>query len=235
MPTNEENIREEGNLRKHFMSLFNTMDFDEAQTMLDKIIKTEITQSLSSLAREVSLLKKEYSEPMEQGEDWSNGEKYGVAIGSNKTVSEILHLIHSRIDKNKEESCGTYQMTARCMCEKGCGGYNKYEEAKEQCKKPHDIIDKGILEVCSSPQSPLSEFQENLKEIWKYSKNGMCPGCGLTLEVLKEIRLEAQRELAEELLKDIQFDLDKGRFYSICSNETALKDYIRGLLPKITE
>lgn len=151
--------------------------------------------------------------------------------------------------KNKEE-CPMKGRMCQCSAKENCIHIDKNKE-EERCQEcliyfnrrggvPDNVTLRPQIECVLhrdilSPQSPLSE--EYLIKDLLGCMRGTTEEYRLTIlkDFIRTTHLEAQRELAEELLKDIQFDLDKGRFYSICSNETALKDYIRGLLPKITE
>jgi hypothetical protein len=41
------------------------------------------------------------------------------------------------------------------------------------------------------------------------------------------------KSLTEQIIAQIQIDVDNGKFYSICSNETTFKNYIAEKIPEI--
>jgi len=55
----------------------------------------------------------------------------------------------------------------------------------------------------------------------------------LTSEDIEDFILKALASQKQEILEEAQKDLDNGKFYQICSNETTFMDYLKQLTIKI--
>lgn len=79
-----------------------------------------------------------------------------------------------------------------------------------------------------------NNWEEELSKIIKrHTKDGyfdLVDGYLPLEEFITRTRKDAIKEDRAILLEEIKEDLEKGKFYQICSNETTFKDYIKQLL-----
>lgn len=167
--------------------------------------------------------------------------------------------------QNKKEPCGTYQMTARCMCGKGCG-----ESSPQSPLSEEDKIEKwGVVARKDFKQSDIvapssnEDWEKEFDDRFELESQG-CSECGgfelvdrreerypkgkyhceYDLEKIKDFilqqRLAAQRSLAEEIIKQLGEEpkiIDGIKTGMMAWTREGIIDFLtaRGLLPKITE